>query len=427
MTIFSRACIRRLSAGRDAQDQPGTAARLLRVNLADPSEPRRALQALLSDTLAGESSAFGYALGPISFGKAVEVRLDKGATTFVMWLKPGDDEGQCYRKTARFKIGHRPDAPDRFGYALIDAICSRIEAWEGSLSKEASAQLFGAWPESRVDTLTCEWLAVRSGLKPACRNVADPEAADRLVEQARGSGLHALVTKAEDFVAGFCSRLDLPKATMIVHVARSEEAATATAEAERSMIESCRGGARATADQVRALGAALGYPACCIEAFIPVRDRSNAEIGFHALRRTSGAGSRLLNNIIEERALVSHCPCRYDCAPSLRYARALFGELARVHPVGADELERGLGGLVVSLRDEGALQLSVTAPPAAGSYRFETVEASGEGARLEIWRAALREADCLEMRDGDVRILRGGEETCHLDAPPDLVQICFFA
>ncbi len=271
-----------------------------------------------------------------------------------------------------------------------------------------------------------EWLAVRSGLKPACRVLVSSEDAQRLAEYARADGLHLCITEADRFVAGFCA-IGLEENTTLVHAAPTEKAAAETAEIERSMIEACSRGERVTADRVRALGAALGYPSCCIAAFLPVRDLPNAEIRFQALRRTPERAPLLLNNIREERALVSHCLCRYDCAASLRYARALFRELASVDPAAAGELQRGLGGLVALSRRGGVLRLIGSTAPPEGAYRFAAVEASGSDARLEEWRAALDGADAVDLRGADVVVLRGAEEFCRLGAPPDEVQIRLFA
>jgi hypothetical protein len=181
-----------------------------------------------------------------------------------------------------------------------------------------------------------------------------------------------------------------------------------------------------TAPQVRALGAALGYPSCCIDAFIPIRDRSTPAIQFHALRRTPGRAALLLNDITVP-GLVSHCVCRYDCSASLEYARALFHEIARLDPNAAEALRRSLGGIVVLFRRGGALRLVSDTPAAEGTHRFGPVDVTGTGPRLEQWRTALHGADGLEVLDARVRLLRGTEETCRLDAPANEVQVRPFA
>jgi len=105
------------------------------------STVRQSLETLLAETVA-ESSALGYAVAAVSFGDPCEVTLEKHGATFVVWLKPAGDAGPCYRNTARFKIGHREDPPDKLGYALLDATCARIEAWERSLPDGVQTELF---------------------------------------------------------------------------------------------------------------------------------------------------------------------------------------------------------------------------------------------------------------------------------------------
>ena len=386
---------------------------------------RQALEALVSETLADRTGATGYAVTAVAFSQAVEITLEKGDARFAIWLRPASHESSSYRQTARFKIGHDPDPPDRQGYAVIDAVCARIAAWESSLADDAAAHLFDPRPATPADAaLTPEWMAVRAGLKPACRYVVGPQGADALIEHARDDDLSVRVTPAGAFVADFCSG-GMEHTDTIVHVARTDAAADAAAGAERAMIETCTRGERATDTQVRALGAALGYPPCCVEAFLPVRDCPNSELYFHALRRTPGPISRLLNNIVTP-ALVTHALCRYDCTPSLAYAQALLRELARAAAAMAEKWESRLGGLMIVFRREGAVRLQLDGAQSATPYRYGTVDAWGEGPRLEEWRDALRAADGLVVLGGIATVLRGAKATARFDAPADEIQMGLF-
>jgi hypothetical protein len=189
------------------------------------------------------------------------------------------------------------------------------------------------------------------------------------------------------------------------------------------MIDTSERGRQVTADQVRAVGVALGYPACCIDAFLGQHQRTNAEMRFAALRRTTGPASLLLNDLLDRGALVSHMVCRYDCPPSLLYARALAEALG---PPARRDLESRLGGLMVVFGRGGVLRLVPAAPSEAGRYRFAAVEASGEGPEAQQWRAALQDADAVEVTGERVRVLRAGAEIGRLDAPPGAVQIRLF-
>jgi hypothetical protein len=177
---------------------------------------------------------------------------------------------------------------------------------------------------------------------------------------------------------------------------------------------------------VRALGAALGYPPCCIEAFISIRDLSNAEIRFHAVRGTGASASWLLNQAIDGRVLVAYAMCRCDGAPSI-YARALLHESAKRDPSAAAELERVLSGLMIVFAHGSAFRLVVDAPAASSVYRYTEIEGAGAGTTFERWNDALRQGDRIEIADGSVCILRGAAEIARLAAPPDEVQIRRFS
>jgi hypothetical protein len=192
-------------------------------------------------------------------------------------------------------------------------------------------------------------------------------------------------------------------------------------------MEACARGEIPSAEHVRALGAALGYPPCCIEAFIPIRDLSNAEIRFHAVRDTGASASWLLNQAIDGRVLVAYAMCRCDCAPSIAYARALLHESAKRDPSAAAELERVLSALMIVFAHGSAFRLVVDAPAASSVYRYTESEGAGAGTTFERWNDALRQGDRIEIADGSVRILRGTTEIARLVAPPDDVQIRRFS
>lgn len=380
--------------------------------------------ARLTDILAAPCAESGYAVTAVSLTGAVEISLAKGGATFVLWLKPASDAGAAYRTTARLRIGHRGDPPDQLGYRLLDAACAEIERWDRSLTDDEYTGLFRSQPGSpATPQLSVEWRAVRAGLKPAARDLVQPDAVQQLLEQAGAAGLHARATDAGAYVARFWQAAE-PGMTTILYVARTEAALAAVADAERAMIHASTHGRQVTADHVRAVGTALGYPPCCIEAFLAMRQCSNAEIRFAALRRTAGPPSLLLNDLHDRAALVSHLVCRYDCDASLRYARALVQEL---DPAAARDLENRLGGLMVAFRQGGALRLVPPGHAAPGPYRFVAVEASGDSPAVTAWRSELGGADGVDVLAGSVRVLRAAEEIRRLSAPPDDVQIRLFA
>jgi hypothetical protein len=391
---------------------------------------RDELRALVSLAVADTNRAHGYALAGVAFAAAVELTLAKQSENFVVWIVPADETGRCYRRTQRFNIGHRGDPPDRAGYTAIDLLCQRLRDWEEALGPGDLDELFAAPAPSaaaeQADWLPdLEWRAVRSGLKPASRNVASSARLDVVLAEARRRGLHAEATRAGRFVAGFCAGNEGMDA--IVYTARDPTALAAAVAAESVLIDVDAQRRRAPDDLIRRLGAALGYPPCCVEAFLPVRDLNNGQIRFHALGRTTGTPDVLLNDTIEGRVVVSHAVCRYDCAASASYARALLADLARDTPEGAARLERSLRGLVLLFANGAVLRLEPSDTPGSGDlFAFDAVEERGDGEPFATWRAALRGADALRIDGSTLHLSKGGRETQRLFLDPTAVRMGLF-
>lgn len=110
------------------------------------ADVRRSLCALLESVVADPSTAFGYRFGGITFGKRIEVTVEKQGATFVLWLEDAREDAPCFSKTAHFRIGYRGNLPDRLGGSLLAAVHTRLMAWEETLPADASRQ--GLWTPS---------------------------------------------------------------------------------------------------------------------------------------------------------------------------------------------------------------------------------------------------------------------------------------
>lgn len=100
-------------------------------------------------------------------------------------------------------------------------------------------------------------------------------------------------------------------------------------------LDDVEGALRARRDPVaiRRLGAVLGYPACCIGAFVDAGAQDDLSL-VAALLPAIGHPpaphhTQWLNQPL---AIISHVPCTLDCAPSIALATALVDELERAHP-----------------------------------------------------------------------------------------------
>lgn len=198
------------------------------------------------------------------------------------------------------------------------------------------------------------WTAFQLGLKPALRLSMPPERASAFAEKLGGLALAVEVSKRP-------VKLDSGLA-LLVYVARTQARASALVSAEERTLpapDASDDAARRAAH--RDLGALLGYPSCCIDAFIEQERSPDSELADDflyargALARTAGPPHRWLNPLIEgpRARLIEHYPCRYDCRPSLAYAGRVAAELARLAPEPFEELDRRLA-CRVSIRPDGS-------------------------------------------------------------------------
>lgn len=235
-----------------------------------------------------------------------------------------------------------------------------------------------------------EWTALQAALKPAVRmTMAEPRARALLARLA-----------ARD-VAGAIGSCGKP-AEVALYVARERGRVAALVEAERRTLEGRGADERAVGHE--ALGALLGYPSCCVGAFVahargfdgptsPLREAHEDVVHARAaLAKTTRARARL-NALLwpQRRLLVSFYPCAYDCPRALAYAAALEHELARRAPEATAALLEDLACTVL-VDEDGARAVArrdgriVEPPRGAGAAAREIDRALA--ARLEAARAA---------------------------------------
>jgi hypothetical protein len=168
------------------------------------------------------------------------------------------------------------------------------------------------------------------------------------------------------------------------------------------------------------LGRLLGYPRCCVEAFVATSmTRRNAEVYAATLARTDGAPEARLNVLdLGIFHFISWSPCTYRCPLSLRYAGAVGALVARRHARFVASMDAALGAHRLVLVDE--VQLSMR-----GGFDGERVRPSS------VWPAArdrhpsatlgpdaveaVARALVLVGRAREVQVVRG---TLHLDEMP---------
>lgn len=187
-----------------------------------------------------------------------------------------------------------------------------------------------------------EQAALQSGLKPALR--------------LRPPHTQLTATGARYRAAGFA----VLEHRDTIYVARSEHDCDELCELEARLRRDIVGTRRAR--EQRRIGALLGYPPCCIEAFVDryVAEpnqlvawlaRRPAEIWRAARAAWVAAPRPRLNTLLggEGTRIVSFEPCRFDCAAASAQADAIFDVLSAADRERAAELDRRLAEDVVVL------------------------------------------------------------------------------
>ncbi len=172
-------------------------------------------------------------------------------------------------------------------------------------------------------------------------------------------------------------------------------AKAAEAEAARDLEARISDAARpdAVLEAHRDLGALLGYPACCVEAFVAELTARAGEAecaALHAARaRAAAARSARLDPlangflVARDRALVSHAPCRFDCPATLALARAVQAELARNDEATAAARLAALAS-AVALHVDGSVLVAHVTETADGPRLAEILRSEGRLATLKI-------------------------------------------
>jgi len=190
--------------------------------------------------------------------------------------------------------------------------------------------------------MDAEWLAFELGQKPAIRRTVDPADAARVEAQLRSGGAVVLRAAQTAVLGG--------REQVVLYAARSAGHAGALRDAEEAVLPG-RASAGDAAARHRAIGSLLGFPPCCVEAFLERLDRGVDRLdrggpgGFaedYVAARGAWvprADARINPLLMAARAqLISFYPCRYDCPVAVGVAEALRAALAARQPTTARSL-----------------------------------------------------------------------------------------
>jgi hypothetical protein len=234
-------------------------------------------------------------------------------------------------------------------------------------------------------------LAYRLGLRPAVLLTVAPERAEAL----RGA-LEGHVIRREAREPGTD-----PRAPARVHLVAARDAAVA--ERLGALLE------EEPAARLAPMGALLGYPACCVQAFGAQGHADETHTRYAIAARTAvgpGPWPALLDDTAL--ALLPHSVCTYRCERSREQAEALLAALADERPSPRDAVAGYLGGPVLYFDRDHQLRFDgVVADGLAVRYRAVAIPRSPSEpfARLA---GAVALGDRIALTDGALSVYRDG-------------------
>lgn len=306
--------------------------------LADPESVVRQVDALLAHSASRfrRVSVRGLALCRLPsldpdrvVSNALEVRLPDEEV-----ILPFEDPQRVFFRACR--TCHLALACDGFGFEEFRRAkgpCAPVRPFGEGTAEEVTLDTMGLLRRVHPPSFwsgRVHLLSVAAGIRPAGRVAVrrvDLDAQLALIEHA---GLVAECVEDPP-----CDTDRARTGEVHVFFARDLETARTVAGIERRFVLAERGpsgmGAASFAWQ---MGRALGYPECCIEAFVEAGpDATTWEMLGRAHPR-SRAFSWLLN-VLDPRSsfpLIPHVPCRFDCGPSIALASAVANRLDSVFP-----------------------------------------------------------------------------------------------
>lgn len=198
----------------------------------------------------------------------------------------------------------------------------------------------------------------------------------------------------------------------------SDDSAERAAELERTFVLAESGSGMGADVFAKEMGKLLGYPECCINAFVEAgKDAKTTDLIRAAHRRSRRFDARL--NVLDPMSpfmLIPHIPCRFDCEASLEIADGLVRALDAFYPFLGRTARQQLGrpalmldSLVVFFNGSitkdrnGLIYTAVDTSRTSGAENpryFEVIAQLARGDRLRFTEHSL------EIFDGDRPIYR---------------------
>lgn len=273
----------------------------------------------------------------------------RGRLAFVRLYPREREVPVAHRRSERFCIALLRGE----GEPLLDVLVEHLAAHEHAFAwqHEQAPSAPSPPPSSEIldpRELEAERISFERGIKPAIRQQIEREDAPWAATMFEREGAAVCVLDAE-LVPGRAQ----------VFAARSPALALAACAAELAQVIR---DPVAAAEGARELGRLLGYPACCVEAFVDDARTRRLQGPIYGVSKNwlrldaawVACPAPRINSLLfgEPLQLISFDPCRFDCPHALALADRIFAALAEQHPRACAELDRLLARPVLLAADD---------------------------------------------------------------------------
>lgn len=271
-------------------------------------------------------------------------------------------------------------------------------------------------------------LGVLAGIRPCGRLALPPDATRRALARLSRLGLRTALVPAAQAPGDRDTARDPVGAVAHVFFSRDGSASRA-ADLERRFSKAEASGAPMGTDTFsRAMGRLLGYPECCVEAFVKAGPGTATDDLIRAAHRRSERFHWVLNHLDARSTfpLVAHVPCRYDCEASVAQARGVLGMLDSLYPFLGETARRVLARPVLHAGGARIVAFDGDVDPDGSGLSYRSIDPLGRRGVSPAdpdpeWSAILAvlgTANRLRRADGGVRLGRSGAEDTLLPIVP---------
>ncbi len=167
----------------------------------------------------------------------------------------------------------------------------------------------------------------------------------------------------------------------VVYFARRAAALEEVYNLERAQ-RSRRSAAR-RARACRKLGTLLGYPSCCVQAFVESSRQDDADAIFRLPGGLSCAAPALMNFFPKGATPTGFVPCSFECEAAAKHAEAVATAMGELHGVDAAQIASALAGAVLWWSEQHFLLFHEVEILGDDSFSFAGVSASTGLLRLQ--------------------------------------------